>query len=70
MVKEVPLEQQCGNTFERKPKGLRYVTARWRCKRKKLKGGLPYCSYCEPSWKKLERLEAKDNARGRGSQNG
>ena len=49
---------RCQTTFERKPKGLRYVTARWRCPRKKLKG-LPYCSYCEPSWEKEQRLKAK-----------
>lgn len=54
----VPSEDRCPTTFERKPRGCRYVTARWRCTRKKLVG-LPYCSYCEPFSKKLERLRAK-----------
>jgi hypothetical protein len=53
----VPWEDRCPTSFERRTKGRVYVNARWRCPRKKLKG-LPYCSYCEPFAKKLERLRA------------
>lgn len=56
--KEIPLENRCPTTFERRSPGKRYVNARWRCPRPKLKG-LPYCSYCEPYSAKRERLDAK-----------
>lgn len=49
---------RCTTTFERKPKGLRYVTRRWHCPRQALKG-LAYCSYCEPWEAKQKRLAAK-----------
>ena len=54
----VDYEQRCPTRFERRSPGKRYVNARWRCPRKKLKG-LPYCSYCEPWDKKQARLAAK-----------
>ena len=54
----IPHEDRCPSSFERRTPGRRYVNARWRCPRKKLKG-LPYCSYCEPQDKKRERLAAK-----------
>ena len=47
----VPNEQRCTTFFERKPKGLRYVTRRWRCPRKRLKG-YDKCSYCLPPWRR------------------
>jgi hypothetical protein len=50
-------KRRCPTRFERKPKGLRYVTARWQCPRFCLKG-LPYCSYCEGYSRKQERLAA------------
>jgi hypothetical protein len=49
---------RCPTTFERRTPGKRYVNARWRCPRPKMKG-LPYCSYCEPYSEKRARLEAK-----------
>lgn len=58
MKKEIPWQDQCPTFFERRSPGKRYVNARWRCPRKKLKG-LPYCAYCEPWSKKQERLAAK-----------
>ena len=51
-------KNRCPMYFERRIKGKRYVSSRWRCPRQKLKG-LPYCSYCEPWSKKKERLDAK-----------
>lgn len=50
-------DRQCTRYFERRSKGVRYVNARWRCPRPKLKG-LPYCSRCEPLADKFERLRA------------
>lgn len=58
MKKEIPWQDRCPTHFERRSKGKRYVNSRWRCPRPKMKG-LPYCSYCEPYSKKMERLEAK-----------
>ncbi len=58
MATKVPYDQRCANSFERKTKGRMYVNARWRCPRKKLLGS-SYCSYCEPSWEKADRLAAK-----------
>jgi hypothetical protein len=52
---KVPYEERCPTHFERSTPGRMYVNRRWQCPRKKLKG-LPYCSYCEPSDKKRERL--------------
>lgn len=49
---------RCVNVFERRGKGMRYVYARWRCKRKKMKFS-SYCSYCEPPWEKEKRKAAK-----------
>lgn len=51
-------KKTCCHTFEVKPKGLRYVTRRWRCKRPTLKGS-DYCWYCEPPWEKAKRKAAK-----------
>jgi hypothetical protein len=55
MRHEVPFEDRCPTYFDRRTRGARFVLARWQCPRKKMKG-LPYCSYCEPLNKKLERL--------------
>lgn len=48
----------CVGQFERKPKGLRYVTARWKCKRTALIGSM-YCWYCEPLWEKEKRRASR-----------
>lgn len=45
-TKEIPHEQRCVTVFERRGRGMRYVYARWRCKRKKVKG-CEHCSYCK-----------------------
>ena len=52
---------RCPTLFVRQTPGKQYVNARWQCPRKKLKG-LPYCSYCEPSDKKRERLTPRPRA--------
>jgi len=52
---------RCPTRFERRTPGKQYANARWQCPRKKLKG-LPYCSYCEPSDKKRERLTPRPRA--------
>lgn len=58
MKTKVPFADRCPTRFERGPKHRRYVTWRWQCPRKKLKG-LPYCSYCERYSVKMERLAKK-----------
>lgn len=67
MKEKIPYERRCETTFERKTPGKRYVNARWRCPRPRLKG-LPYCSYCEPWGAKQERLAQKRAAKDRAKQ--
>lgn len=59
--KEIPFEQRCPTTFERRSKGKRYVYARWQCPRKKLKGK-DYCSYCTPYSVREARAQQKREA--------
>ena len=56
MANALDMAERCPTMFERRGKGMRYVYARWRCPRKKMKG-LPYCSYCEPASEKHKRLD-------------
>lgn len=63
MRKQIPWEDRCPTSFERRTKGRMYVNRRWRCPRKKLKG-LPYCSYCEPWSEKQARLATKRGPNG------
>jgi len=63
------MAERCKGWFERKPKGLRYVTARWQCKRNALKGYF-YCGYCLPPEDREKRrlaLEAKANRSSTGT---